>query len=253
MAEKRYKEEKKAREERETAKRVAAIQDARRVWDSYDDGGSGAEEGGEEDAEADGDIDDEGNSNNGEYSDDTFGTQRDEGSSDEEQRPKKRRKTNNKAIVIHEVTYDPSGAYTVASPLLAEEWGDQFDASTFEVTLALSKNKDRLWGSYDFGMFSGVIRFSHLPAGPGDSVPCLWRGRENGEGEMSFGNDCKGTFTFVKKGRGFKGTMNLYGDVQFVGTWNDAISSSVEAQRFEAEWKEYNEKNYEAERVGRWR
>ena len=78
-----------------------------------------------------------------------------------------------------------NGSYTVRSDDL-DEWPDIFDGEDFSLILCLDGNA--LWGAYDFGMHSGII---HLPVRPPHSsftpIPFSWRGRENSEGQISFG------------------------------------------------------------------
>src|SRR4051812_16922326 len=100
-----------------------------------------------------------------------------------------------------------------------------------------------MWAAYEFGSFSGIIRLSKLPATTLSPVPIHWRGRENGEGEMSFGEDCTGSLEFLGGGR-IRGTINIYGDLEFAGRKVGPVASGS-AIRFSEEWKEYNEEAYE--------
>lgn len=86
-----------------------------------------------------------------------------------------------------------------------------------------------------------------------EPIPLEWRGRENGEGEMSFGDDCCGEITFLGNGQ-IKGSLNnLYGErCEFEGVKVEEGGTRRSAGSMRAEWDGYNDEAYEEERTGRW-
>lgn len=140
-----------------------------------------------------------------------------------------------------------NGIYDISCPKIEEEW--DYDGFTMILTL----DSPSIWGEYDFGMFTGILRISQRPfAASSDTHSFQWRGRENGEREMSFGDNCVGGISFL--GNGYvEGWINLYGDCRFEGTKRDGPGTAVRsATSLRDEWNEYNEDEYERERVGRW-
>lgn len=143
-----------------------------------------------------------------------------------------------------------NGYYEISCPYLASEFFD--DSPSFHLILALET--PRIWGAYDFGAFSGIIHLAQRPFFPSEEpIPLEWRGRENGEGEMSFGEDCFGEITFLGNGR-IRGSLNnLYGErCGFEGTKVEDGGAKRTAGSMRAEWDGYNDEAYEAERTGRW-
>lgn len=122
------------------------------------------------------------------------------------------------------------------------------------LTLALALDKHTVWGAYDFGMFSGIIRLAQRPTSASSTaIPFEWRGRENGEGEMSFGDSCQGHIKFLEKGK-IEGRISLYGDAVFQGKKETGPGAPRRtAKDMKEEWETYNKDAYERERVGRWR
>ena len=106
-----------------------------------------------------------------------------------------------------------NGRYEIDCPDL-EQW-DIYDGYPFTLILTLEGNS--LWGSYDFGMHSGIL---HLPRRPytasDERYEFRWRGRENGEGEMSFDDDNVGWIEFLGDGE-IDGMINCYGEAMFQG------------------------------------
>jgi len=144
---------------------------------------------------------------------------------------------------------DYTGCFEVSCPTVVSEWPDHCDSDS--LTLELGVHGKALWGKYDLGMFSGIILFSRIPTVSNEFVPCSWRGRENGEGEMSFGEYCTGTIAFLPN-RKLAGTLSVYGDLAFAGTgWGSKVSSE-EVKSWKNEWEEFNDDRYEYERRARW-
>ncbi|KAL8760619.1 MAG: hypothetical protein Q9184_003209 [Pyrenodesmia sp. 2 TL-2023] len=141
-----------------------------------------------------------------------------------------------------------NGIYDIFCPDIEREWG--YDGFTLILTL----DSPAIWGEYDFDMFSGILYIPQRPyAVSSDELVFEWRGRENGEGEMSFGDTCVGGISFLGNGY-IEGWMNLYGKCRFQGTRRDGPGTAVRsAISMRDEWAGYNEDEYERERVGRWR
>lgn len=141
-----------------------------------------------------------------------------------------------------------NGVYDIFCPDIEREW--DYDGFTLVLTL----DTPAIWGEYDFGMFSGILHIPQRPYGvSSDELALEWRGRENGEGEMSFGDNCVGGISFIGNGY-IEGWMNLYGECRFQGTRRDGPGTAIRsATSMRVEWDGYNEDEYERERVGRWR
>ena len=141
-----------------------------------------------------------------------------------------------------------NGVYDISCPTIEQEWPYE------NPTLILTLDTPQIWGSYDFGMFSGILHIPSRPYSASSSqfLELRWRGRENGEGEMSFGEDCCGGLSFLGDGL-IEGWMNLYGKCWFHGVRRDGPGTPVRTARsMREEWEEYNEDEYERERAGRW-
>lgn len=143
-----------------------------------------------------------------------------------------------------------NGRYEIDCPDL-EQW-DMYDGYSFSLILTLEGNS--LWGAYDFGMHSGIL---HLPRRPytasDERYEFRWRGRENSEGEMSFGDDNVGWIEFLGNGV-IGGMINCYGEAMFQGrrVSGDQTRSERDARSMKDEWNSYNQREYNRESRGRW-
>jgi len=140
-----------------------------------------------------------------------------------------------------------NGLYDLSCPTAEDEF------NCTDLTLTLSLDGTTVWGAYDLGMFSGII---YLPSRPWQAsnqpLPLTWRGRENGEGEMSFGYNCDGEISFLGNGD-IEGWISVYGRCNFQGSRRPEAGTAVgTARSMRAEWEDYNDETYEAERTGRW-
>lgn len=142
-----------------------------------------------------------------------------------------------------------NGIYDLSCPTVQREWPS--DAA--DLTLTLSLAGTAVWGAYDLGAFTGIL---FLPTRPYQAthspLPFTWRGRETGEGEMSFGQDCDGEISFLGNGR-IEGWIGVYGLCAFEGVRRVEGGTAVRAAgSMREEWEGYNEEAYEEERCGRW-
>jgi hypothetical protein len=80
-----------------------------------------------------------------------------------------------------------NGPYELHCPDIMQ-WSE-YDGYQFSLILTLEGN--RLWGTYDFGMFSGILNMARHFAASNHCIEFKWRGRENSEGEMSYGDHHK--------------------------------------------------------------
>jgi hypothetical protein len=144
------------------------------------------------------------------------------------------------------------GQYNIVAPYLSGEFPDHTETMTLKV--CPSSTTSHLWASFDFGIVSGIIR-STLPPPATTGIPCpfLWRGRESGEGEMSFGPENEGSIVFLGKGK-IKGRFEWMGGFDFVGVEENRknVVWSKSVKGWKAEWRSINERSYERERVSRW-
>ena len=142
-----------------------------------------------------------------------------------------------------------NGLYDLFCPTVSENWSHD------DLTLTLTLDGTTIWGAYDLGMFSGIIFLPSRPwqASSNHPLPFTWRGRENGEGEMSFGHGCEGEIWFLGDGE-IEGWISVYGRCEFRGVRRAEAGTAVRPKgHMKAEWDGYNEWAYEEERVGRWR
>ena len=142
-----------------------------------------------------------------------------------------------------------NGYYTITCPTISEE----FPSFATDLSLILCLDSPGLWGSYDFGMFSGILHMQERPWEPSpQGIRCLWRGRENSEGERSFGDSCVGEVAFLGNGQ-IEGWLNVYGQCWFQGIRRPGGTAAPRsAASMRDEWEGYCEEAYEEERVGRW-
>ncbi|KAL8864618.1 MAG: hypothetical protein Q9174_007285, partial [Haloplaca sp. 1 TL-2023] len=133
-----------------------------------------------------------------------------------------------------------NGIYKVSCPEIEGE----FDDDGFTIVLTL--DSPSVWGQYDFGMFSGIFHVQQRPfAASNEMFPFHWRGRENGEGAMSLGDNNVGEIFFLGNGY-IEGWINVYGQCRFEGYRRDgpgtAVSNAIDIRN---EWDGYNEEQYE--------
>jgi hypothetical protein len=150
------------------------------------------------------------------------------------------------------------GGFDVAAPSLDERWPDICsDGKTLK--LAISPNHSHLWGSFKFGVYSGIMRSVNPPNKLATSNICLgWRGREDGgEGELDFDDSYNRiTLTFSKDGN-FKGRMtSQLGEFDIFGTPNNITQTNrcyiAEVKRWKREWRSITWARHETENQARW-
>lgn len=140
-----------------------------------------------------------------------------------------------------------NGRYEIDCPSL-EEWG----SSDFSLILTLEGQS--LWGSYDFGMFEGIIHVPTRPYNASDQrFEFSWRGHDNGEGETSFGSENVGWLEFLGGGN-IRGMINCYGRPIFEGrrVSGNQTRSERDARSMRDEWDGYNQQNYDRANRARW-
>lgn len=148
---------------------------------------------------------------------------------------------------------DLTSYYRISSPDL-EQWS-MFD--NHRMSLILAHDRSGVWGNYDLGMFSGILHLNKKPTKSSpERIPFKWRGRENSEGEMSFGDACTGEIAFLGDGR-IEGVIGVYGQARFSGSTVQVAGPSprlrLQAKDMREEWDGYNERAYEEEARNRWR
>ncbi|KAJ7172081.1 hypothetical protein C8R46DRAFT_946962 [Mycena filopes] len=153
-----------------------------------------------------------------------------------------------------QVTGEFSGKFNVIAPFLTEQWEDSTQDDMW-LKLTPSSTNSRVWGAFDFGVLSGIIRSKALPLRVGDSLAFFWRGREAGEGVSTFGKRNIGTIHFLGGGK-FKATMNSeLGDFEFAGTKLNAAKDKVSpasVREWKKTWRSINQRAYDRENVARW-
>ena len=141
-----------------------------------------------------------------------------------------------------------NGIYDVSCPTVEGEWG------CTDLTIILALDGTTVWGAYDLGMFSGILFLDQRPWQASDEpLPFTWRGSENGEGEMSFGEGCKGEISFLGNGR-IEGWIGVYGRCSFEGERRVEAGTMVRSARsMRDEWAGYNQGAYDEANRARWR
>ncbi|OQE03892.1 hypothetical protein PENSOL_c001G08703 [Penicillium solitum] len=141
-----------------------------------------------------------------------------------------------------------NGTYEVRSPDIEDQWPHAMPSDG--ITSSLRLNGREMWGTYEFGMFEGVLWMPERPMRPSfDRMPFKWRGWETGEGEMSFDDDQEGWIEFLGDGN-IVGMISCCGDLHFRG---QQIDSSVRiASDLRDGWDGYNEEEYGRESRARW-
>ncbi|MCJ1450160.1 hypothetical protein MMC28_000489 [Mycoblastus sanguinarius] len=144
-----------------------------------------------------------------------------------------------------------NGYYDIECPTMREQFGDNFDPDSLSLILTL--DGPRIWGAYDFGQFSGILLLENRPYSASDeALPIKWRGRENGEGEMDFGDHCYGEIAFQGNGQ-ITGMLNLFGDCEFFGKRQPGPGTAIRpAASMGQEWDGYNDSVYNDEASNRW-
>jgi hypothetical protein len=142
-----------------------------------------------------------------------------------------------------------NGRYEISCPDL-EDWG----YSSPDFSLILTLDGTFLWGAYDLGMFEGILRIPERPyAASTERFDFTWRGRENGEGETSFGPGNEGWIQFLGGGE-ICGMIGCYGQAMFEGrrVSGSQTKSERDARSMRNEWDGYNQENYDRANVNRW-
>ncbi|KAF7526314.1 hypothetical protein PCG10_004257 [Penicillium crustosum] len=141
-----------------------------------------------------------------------------------------------------------NGTYEVRSSDIEDQWPHAMPSDG--ITLSLRLNGTEMWGTYEFGMFEGVLWMPERPMRPSfDRIPFMWRGWETSEGEMSFDDHQEGWIEFLGDGD-IVGMISCCGDLHFRG---QRIDSSVRtASDLRDEWYGYNEEEYGRESRARW-
>jgi hypothetical protein len=147
-----------------------------------------------------------------------------------------------------------TGKFQVIAPFLTEQWEDA-TRDMMWLKLCPSSTNARLWGQFDFGVVSGIIRSTALPVQVGDSVKFYWRGRESGEGESTFGENNVGTINFLGGGK-FRATMNWdLGNFEFAGTKLEGAKGKISPKSLrecKSTWRSINQSAYNRENRARW-
>lgn len=112
-----------------------------------------------------------------------------------------------------------------------------------------------MWGAYDFGMFSGIMRLPERPYyASNEKIAFEWRGRENSEGQMPFRPDNTGWIRFLGKGKIEGQIERLYGQGRFSGRRISGQDTKPprDVMSMSREWRGYNATEYENEQRRRW-
>lgn len=147
------------------------------------------------------------------------------------------------------------GTYTITAPSVSDGWDC---GGPLTLKFAPSSTTSHLWGSFDFGVFKGILRSSPSIKPKDSTIRFLWRGRETGEGESTYGKKNVAEFKFLGNGNSFAGTMywdclgtfNVTGKLDVASSRNKVFTKNVPG--WKKEYWSLNDSNYESEGVGRW-
>ena len=100
-----------------------------------------------------------------------------------------------------------NGYYTISCPMIESD----FDCAGFSLILCL--DTPRVWGAYEFGPFTGILRLPQRPFYASDehTLPFYWRGVDHAARTVAGGEYCVGEMAFLGQGR-IAGRLNIYGD-----------------------------------------
>ena len=129
------------------------------------------------------------------------------------------------------------GLYNVYAPKLADSWSDA--EGPLELEVYPSAKSSHLWAAFNFGIISGVMRSSDAPPKfVGDKVHFIWRGRESGEGEMTFADCNQGAIAFLGDGKiHARVTGDLCGKFEFFGKQCTVKKNTGDPVKKVSEWK----------------
>lgn len=140
------------------------------------------------------------------------------------------------------------GGYQIVAPYLKSYFSVPKHTGKMMLEMSLSQKGSHLWARFDFDNVSGVMRSCGSPPRKvGDVCRFIWRGQEEGEGEICYGEDNWFSITFLGDGR-IKGAMHwtALGTFEFIGKkikeqsakWAQNVAS------WKDEWRGMNEHNY---------
>ncbi|KAI1093409.1 hypothetical protein F5B19DRAFT_133728 [Rostrohypoxylon terebratum] len=124
----------------------------------------------------------------------------------------------------------------------------------WDLSLVLTLNGSQLWGSFDLGCVRGVLKLPQRPYQPSyDPLDFIWRGREDGVGKISYGNNHRGRMKFLGDGR-IEGEIDEYGIV-FTGrrTSGQNTRSEIDVATMKDEWDTYTYELFDEENSYKWR
>ncbi|EJD37632.1 hypothetical protein AURDEDRAFT_173295 [Auricularia subglabra TFB-10046 SS5] len=148
------------------------------------------------------------------------------------------------------------GSYDIKAKVASTSSDEPYE-SDFVFNLVLSSTRSHLWGAFDFGICSGVLRAS-APSDPTNSnVYFHWCGRDDEVEEAIFGPQNVGTIKFLPGGR-IKG--KLEGDpcdeepIKFSGRLFPANASTTveDVRELKSEYKALYAENFDPDGPGRW-
>ncbi|KAI0162760.1 hypothetical protein BJ166DRAFT_276876 [Pestalotiopsis sp. NC0098] len=141
-----------------------------------------------------------------------------------------------------------NGRYEIESADVSEQWPHL--GSDFSLVLTLAG--DQLWGTFDLGLYEGVLRFDVRPyESSREPLEFTWRGQES-DGPIFYGNGNSGSITFLGGGR-IKGKIDAM-DIHFSGRREagQGTRSEVNITTMRNEWNSYTEQEYERLNRARW-
>ena len=149
------------------------------------------------------------------------------------------------------------GEFEVMAPYLTDQWPDM-TTGKMSIKFAASRGSSHLWGAFDLGVYSGIMRSdgppSNTSASTGLSIRLKWRGHEAGEGVLTFDDDNFVQISFTKDGN-FKGRMSSeLGDFEIFGkpVPRPNVIWCMSVRHWKASWRSMTEGAYEAANGARW-
>ena len=137
------------------------------------------------------------------------------------------------------------GKWHINCKYIEEQWEEARDLS---FCIARKKKSGTLVGKFDFGVISGVLKFSKEAGGNAGKLGFRWRGVDRGTGEILFMDEDQRGWVSSVDGASLKGQFEFMGKHEMSGLKVNEVSLS----EINETWDDYGYAAHEAARIGRW-
>jgi hypothetical protein len=146
-----------------------------------------------------------------------------------------------------------AGRYDVVAPYLRDNYGASDGSDSYSLAIAPASGGKAIWGDFDFGSFEGYLRSTSIDK-TARTITFNWRGRENGEGESTFGDNNIIEITFLDD-KTFEGYAegDFFEQCEISGRYESKGGNPQHnVNSWVYQYESLDEDNYERERVARW-